>query len=316
MRAGTATLTVPGNLLLLGEYAVLEPGGLGIAVAIERRVALNIVAAKELTVISVNGPRPMNRKNMDSGHPSLVGATIKAAGRELASRGCGDEAPRLSLCIDSSALFDVNGKKIGLGSSAAVAVGIAFALLGNAGLADEELVESTFRVALEGHRSFQGGRGSGYDVAASLYGGFGLFVGGKKPSVERLEPAWMPPFCLVRGPASVDTARSIGRYENWKRRNSAAASSFLEASNEIVRGFAMAGSWDEASSRLREGARLAARLGESIGVGARIEGFEGRVAKALGAGNELVAVWQSASMPPLEAAESVAIAKAGPLWNE
>lgn len=319
-RADTTVLTVPGNLLLLGEYAVLEPGGLGIAVAIEKRVELKVEAAEELTVVGVNGQGAVNWKSSDSGSPSLAGEVIRAAARELASRGYGD-APRLSLRIDSSALFGADGKKIGLGSSAAVAVGIAYSLLSRAGLDGARLVESTFRAALEGHRGFQGGRGSGYDVAASLYGGYGLFTGGTMPSVERLELDWMPAFSLARGPEPVDTAQAIRRYEEWKRLSPETAKGFVAASNEIVRGFAAAKDWNEASSRLREAAQLATRLGKSIGVPVRLDGprdrigdFEGRVAKALGAGDELVAVWHGAASPH-EVSERVAIAKVGPSWN-
>ena len=328
MKTGAAVLTVPGNLLLLGEYAVLEPGGLGIAVAIERRVALTVEAARELTVIDANG-RVATWKGADLGPPSLVGATIEAVERELASWGRGGGTPSLCLRVDSSALFGTDGKKVGLGSSAAVAVGIAFALLCDAGLEGAGLEASTLRAALDGHRSYQGGRGSGYDVAASLYGGIGLFVGGGKPSFERLDLSWMPPFSLVRGPASVDTASAIRSYEEWKRQSPAAPKRFLAASNEAVRGFATAGNWGEASARLLEGAGLSVRLGESIGVPARLEslggriesmggpleGYEGRVAKALGAGDELVALWQDAAWP-LEASERIEIARSGPSWNE
>ena len=318
--AGAAVLTVPGNLLLLGEYAVLEPGGLGIAVAIERRVALELEAAKELTVIDAN-TRGTTWKSANRGQPSLVSATIGAVERELSSRGCGSGLPSLGLRIDSSPLFGADGKKIGLGSSAAVAVGIAYALLSRAGLGGAELEASTFRVALAGHRSYQGGRGSGYDVAVSIYGGFGLFTGGARPSFERLELAWMPPFSLTRGPAPVDTAGAVRRYELWKRRAPAAAIGFLQASNAIVRGFAEAGSWDKASRRLREGARLSAWLGESIGVPASLNGLGGRlnslagVAKTIGAGDELAAVWPSAASPPGTSMD-IEVAKAGPLWSE
>ncbi|HTH13468.1 MAG TPA: hypothetical protein VMB23_03670, partial [Spirochaetia bacterium] len=35
-------LTVPGNLLLAGEYAVLEEGGLGAALAVEPRLTVTV----------------------------------------------------------------------------------------------------------------------------------------------------------------------------------------------------------------------------------------------------------------------------------
>ncbi len=315
-----SVLTVPGNLLLLGEYAVLEPGGLGIAVAIDRRVAIDITDAQELTIAGRVGKSSELWTERDRSAKSLVGQTLRAALCELESRGHGSREPALSLRIDSSALYDAEGGKIGLGSSAAVAVGVALALLARAGEESSELEAAAFRAALEGHRAYQGGRGSGYDVAASLYGGFGLFVGGMSPSFERLELDWMPPFSLVRGRASVDTTGAIARYEAWKREKPEAAANFLRASNEIVSGFASAASWAEASVLLREGARLAAGLGDAIGVPARVGDpsghVEGRVAKALGAGDELVAVWPGGSASSGETGERAEVSRAGPSWSE
>jgi mevalonate kinase len=49
------TVTVPGNLLLLGEYAVLEPGGLGVTLALERRVVIRVEPALRLEVLGFWG---------------------------------------------------------------------------------------------------------------------------------------------------------------------------------------------------------------------------------------------------------------------
>jgi phosphomevalonate kinase len=224
--------------------------------------------------------------------------------------------PHLRLHVDSSAFFGPDGAKLGLGSSAAVAVGTAQALLRYSGLEPGALEDSTLRAALDGHRSRQGGIGSGYDIAASLYGGCGLFTGGATPSFEPIVLPWMPPFSLVRGAAPVDTSGAVGRYMEWKKRNPQAARDFLEASNEVARSFAGAGNWTEASSLLMEGARLGVELGEAIGVSARIAGLDGREGKALGAGNEVGALWREDSETKAGGFEDLAIATAGPLWRE
>jgi len=320
--SGGARLTVPANLLLLGEYAILEEGGLGIAIAVERRVVVSIAPATELTIVGVAGGGSEIWTASDRGRKSLLDLVVAAAERELAAENPERRLPPLRLEVDSSAFFGPDGAKIGIGSSAAVAVATAYALLRGAGLEGERLAEGTFRSSLDAHRSHQGGRGSGYDLAASLHGGTGLFVGGRRPFFRRLSLPWLRPFVLARGPASVDTSLSIGRYVAWKLREPAAARSFIEASNGIARSFAEAKDWSEASDRLLEGARLAAELGDAIGVPARSGRFEGRIAKALGAGDELWALWSgdSASVPEeseaFEGSGKIEIAESGPIWIE
>ena len=183
-----------------------------------------------------------------------------------------------------------------------------------------------FASALDGHRSYQGGRGSGYDVAASLYGGFGLFVGGRRAFV-RAARAGLDASLLPRPRAGSRRYRACCRpLRAWKRREPAAARSFLEASNGIVRGFAEAEELGRSfAERLREGARLAAGLGErSAFRSPRWLGGRSRagVAKALGAGDELWALWpsDSASVPeesePSKSPETSRSRKRGRMWSE
>ncbi|MES2504425.1 MAG: hypothetical protein V4534_06045 [Myxococcota bacterium] len=82
--------------------------------------------------------------------------------------------------IDSSALKE-GAYKLGLGSSAASAVCMA-ALIDS---------EDAYRLALQGHKRFSAGLGSGIDVAASFYGGLIRFQQGEAtpliPSKEAAE---------------------------------------------------------------------------------------------------------------------------------
>jgi len=83
--------------------------------------------------------------------------------------------PPLSVSIDTRAFYDrPGGCKLGLGSSAAVSVALIAALqqVGAAAHAPGNSPDNRLdALAFEAHSRFQGGRGSGVDIAASLQGG-------------------------------------------------------------------------------------------------------------------------------------------------
>lgn len=126
----------PGKLVLSGAYAVLE-GARAIVVAVDRFVIADASRAADFVT------------------PEVCAALGEAV------------AP----WFDASELR-ADGRKLGLGSSAAILVASLGALeLGkqpNIGV--HELRTRVFGVALEAHRRAQGG-GSGVDVAASTFGG-------------------------------------------------------------------------------------------------------------------------------------------------
>ena len=157
--------TAPGKLILLGEYAVLE-GAPAIVMAINRRAQVgvkrptkkNLVTAPEIydRIVSfmVDEQRNVNWIGVD---PS-TGVRLELLAQVLAKYWPG--VP-VEIETDTSAFYE-DGIKMGFGSSAALTVAASAALNGEKpGLA--ELVEI--------HRAAQEGRGSGFDVAASLYGG-------------------------------------------------------------------------------------------------------------------------------------------------
>lgn len=132
--------SAPGKLLILGEYAVLF-GSYCVAQAVPRRVRIQETPGMGYATIGAHFDR------------SLVDAIEKVSGKSVEGLTC-----------DVSELYE-EGIKLGLGSSAASAVAICAAVLGN----DDP--QAVFPTALRAHRAFQGGRGSGADVAASTYGG-------------------------------------------------------------------------------------------------------------------------------------------------
>ncbi|MEI6385835.1 MAG: hypothetical protein WCQ50_04315 [Spirochaetota bacterium] len=331
-------LSVPANLLLVGEYAVTEEGGLGIALAAQPRVCITVSPASSLQIEGLMGTLNYtwdlaSRKEP----PSLAAACLavcQAAGLGSAPGASNYSAAGASnysaagasnysatgaslwpfaparIVVDSSAFFSADGSKRGLGSSAATAVALVAALLALGGLEDEDLRRASYPLALAAHRSFQGGRGSGYDVAASCFGGLGLFTGGATPSWEalvggapgrRLSPAALPSLALFRGPKAVSSPESVGLYQAWRLAHPGAFRDFLAASQAGVLTLADTDNPAKALEALKQAARRGLELGAAIGVPADFgaEGsYEGPrdgggpassqlVIKALGAGNEL-----------------------------
>ncbi len=272
-------LSVPANLLLLGEYAVTESGGLGIALAIEPRVTASSRPAAGCRIV---GASERGEACWPGSEPGLLEPVVEAVRSLLRARGVA-ELPAAAIRIDSRSLPK------GYGSSAAVAVAASAALLALAGLRGDELVQAVSQAALAAHRAFQGGRGSGYDVAASLHGGIGLFEGGEEPRWTPLALDWILPLYLFKGKAPVITSGAVARYQEWKRSEPAAAADYLAASNRAVAGFASSAGWDEAAAWFEAARALGLELGRAIGVSAEVKRpVAGRgLYKAVGAGNEL-----------------------------
>ena len=146
-------------------------------------------------------------------HAEIKRDLLEAAGGDAATlslvdevlRGLADEglAPApgagFRLALDTSAFFDTakaERPKLGLGSSAALTVALAMAFIARAGqttghAGDEANHGHWLPRLLALHRKFQGGQGSGVDVATSLVGGliaYQLHDGGERPTARPL--AW------------------------------------------------------------------------------------------------------------------------------
>ena len=317
-------LRVPGNILLMGEYAVLEPGGKGIALAVEPRVHAAAETASTLCARGVFGGQTAEWEARPDAEGEVIGAGRDKAGSEAEAhtggratdkfgailerlsdtipRICGIEPHRLTgkITVDSSAFFS-RGRKSGFGSSAAVTVALALLLhrlaTGSADVPQRRLLP----VVIDAHRHAQGGRGSGYDVAASLFGGVAHFTGGTAVDVRRLQLPWLPQLSILRGAAAVDSAEAVQRYEAWKAAHPERAEAFFRRSNEAVRRFAQADGWHAGREAVLEAREAGIEIGREIGVDARMGlssgGADGRTAhaestadcvcKAVGAGNEL-----------------------------
>ena len=175
--SSTSWASAPGKLLIAGEYAVLE-GGPALVMAINRRVRASFGSATTAA----------------SALHSAIADTLALTPLKSAQ-----------LKLDSSELFK-GGKKLGLGSSAALSVAAA-ALLS----ADDVLAEDVFAAALNIHRHFQAGRGSGFDVAASTYGGVLIHRVGDAPKPTKLPADLYWQAFNLNAPAS--TRRAIHRWQ-------------------------------------------------------------------------------------------------------
>jgi len=151
-------VSAPGSLMLLGEHAVLH-GHRALVCAINRRITVRLtpLEADEMRVVSALGNYESPLDNLVD-HPSLR-FVVQAVRQHL------DQLPSgFALKIDSGFSAD-----IGFGSSAAVTVAVHGAILGWL-LGEPPEPEVLFNQALQTVQTVQG-RGSGADVAASVFGG-------------------------------------------------------------------------------------------------------------------------------------------------
>lgn len=188
MSAGDDVVSAPGKLFLVGEYAVLE-GAPAAVTAIDRRVTGRFVV----------GAAPAS---------PLIAEVVRAVRGHL-----GDRLPDGAPQVDSSTLM-VGDRKLGLGSSAAVAAAAVGAMLR---AANEDPAEPTlaFPLAQLAHRAAQNGRGSGADVAAAVFGGILRFQrpSAGEPVIRPLPalPAELVVFSTGSPSPTVDHLRAVER---------------------------------------------------------------------------------------------------------
>jgi len=179
----------PGKVVVLGEYAVLD-GAPALVLAVDRYATATLEPSDDDDDCRLRTlmPEPSERR-FANGRPSGVPLVDLVAEKSAPVRAW-------SGTLDSAPLHD-GTTKLGLGSSAAALcawAGAWAAYSRSAGLAcPDPSLEGLIRL----HREFQGGWGSGIDVAASVCGGVVEF---------RLEPSGMPRVGSVRLPNSVGFA--------------------------------------------------------------------------------------------------------------
>lgn len=317
-----ARFSVPGNVLLLGEYAVLEEGGLGLAMAVDCRVSVETRAHRGLLMEGLWQGRMTSWTRASVSENPVAAAAVDVVESWLSAWGLPMNEWNARISIDSSPFFAADGRKWGLGSSAAVAIGLVCGLLAASTAPEAARGPDVFRLALEAHRNAQGGAGSGYDVACSFHGGIGLFRGGAEPTWEPCTVPMDPVIILFQGPQPVFTREAIARYFQWKKDNPGPARRFLMESNRAILDFVRAGSGEEALLHFNACRQIGIGLGDAIGFPAHLpvpRGLDPAWCKAVGAGNELAACLLPRSSP-LPAGDGrvlrVLPSENGVLWEE
>ena len=195
----------PGKAVVLGEYAVLE-GAPALVLAVDRYCTASIRSVPgETSSIETRFPDPMR-----SAAP--IGRDTGVALVDLVRRVLGGERAAWRASLDSSDFY-VAGSKLGLGSSAAALVAFAGAWAAWAGLPRPTLAQ-----AIELHRRFQRGAGSGLDVAASLTGGVIEFRldAGRMPHVGSVQLPKGVGFAGIFAGRSAATPDLLARYHAWR----------------------------------------------------------------------------------------------------
>jgi len=209
--------SAPGKIVVSGEYAVLV-GAPALVVAVDRRVVCTLRdSADDGWTFASHGFAPDVRHTLASltTGPDLPRSDpaylCRHVLRQLRVVGIGfDRMPaHVHVDIDSRAGFD-GGKKLGIGTSAAVCCALTGALVARVG-ADHEV----FPIALAAHREAQGGRGSGLDVAASCEGGLIRFEAARSPRIARVA---FPPvsYAAIWTGASADTMEHLAQFDVWR----------------------------------------------------------------------------------------------------
>ena len=170
------SVKVPGKLYLAGEYAVVEPGTPAVIVAVDRFVHLKITSATatgtiysyQYQTVPVKWHRTAHRQIQleDDVHLEFVLEAIRLT--ERYAEECGRQLQFFNLEIDSELDSD-DGKKFGLGSSAAVTVGVVKAIAAFYHLNLTAL--KIYKIAALAHYNVQG-NGSLGDIAASAFTGW------------------------------------------------------------------------------------------------------------------------------------------------
>ncbi|MBN1648832.1 MAG: hypothetical protein JW874_12430 [Spirochaetales bacterium] len=305
---------IPGNLLLFGEYAVLEECGLGICAAVKPLVHWKLTDNGKISGSYAGQQEVFDPARKSGASNSLPGCCWQQCSEYAARQGF--TLKPQGIHIDSERFFAA-GRKSGFGSSAAVAVACVRAILGflPGGGPESAMVSE---IAFEAHSTFQGKTGSGYDIYTSNSTGINVFSRENGRSLKKAELAWLGGLYCFAGEKPVSSSAAVKAYQNWKSTEPQQAGHFLEKSNSNIRRLLAACKWDDACDIIGACRELQSWLGRKIGISAELPasgpvGENNAVRlKASGAGNELILVFSRNKLGISDALEEIEIYHGGP----
>jgi phosphomevalonate kinase len=251
----------PGKLVALGEYAVLD-GAPALVLTVDRYAVATIEAAPgpdcRLTTL-MPGP---DERDFGSGQPSGAGLVdlVAAASPPVAA---------WRATLDSVAFF-AGGTKLGLGSSAAALCAWAGAYRCFAAASGAAALDFTVEELIELHRAFQGGKGSGLDVAASHTGGAIEYrlSGSGKPQIGSVRLPNSVGFAGIFAGRSASTPALVAHYRAWRRERPEQAAAVLAGLAQVAEagcGAARGGDGVALVEAVAEYGRALQNLGLAIG---------------------------------------------------
>ncbi|MGC8923663.1 MAG: hypothetical protein ACP5H8_00510 [Candidatus Micrarchaeia archaeon] len=176
--------SAPGKILWIGGYSVLERPNVSFVTGVNKRVYARVETSKENKIVfdlpqfrlklegRIDNEKIVFDKQLSEQEASVI-KFVKIATETCIKylKGKGKRIIGFKLTTISDPAFSVEGSKAGLGSSAAVTTATVGAILQAYGFKIDKSRELIHKIAQFAHSKAQGKVGSGFDVAASTYGG-------------------------------------------------------------------------------------------------------------------------------------------------
>lgn len=210
----------PGKLVVLGEYAVLD-GAPALVLAVNRYAEAAVRPSADhrchLTTLLPEEAAYAFELGAPSGVALVDAVAAATSGANAAWEGR----------LDSSAFFGSNGK-LGLGSSAAALCAWAGAFTAHRRSSGVPVAGPTLAGLIRLHRAFQGGKGSGVDVAASFTGGAVVFrlAGPDEPRIGSVRLPNSVGFAGIFAGRSASTPELVAHYRAWRAEHPKRAADF------------------------------------------------------------------------------------------
>jgi phosphomevalonate kinase len=268
----SVTASAPGKLVIAGDYAVLE-GAPAVVMAINRRAHVIVDDGSEEGFLIDAPDLGVKARGRLCGQKVQWSDEAAAAALDLVTCVLAYFAahdalpPRFAARLDTHAFFSPYGRKdkLGLGSSAALAV----ALAGAIGAVDgHEAPDLAAMMAM--HRDLQNGRGSGLDIASALLGGVLVYRlhQGRARTQQQSWPRALALCCVWSGrPAS--TGSALAQLAQWRQQQAGAYRALMDELTNASSAVAAALAGDDAEAMLEALAAYAHgldRLGGASGI--------------------------------------------------